>query len=91
LAEFLHDLGVCLHFNKDALLKNVLILKPRWGTDAVYKVLDNKKVITEFGRFKKQELSEIWSAPEYSDMVDELLQLMLNFGLCYKIPGAIRT
>ncbi|NEQ85055.1 MAG: GTPase, partial [Moorea sp. SIO2I5] len=45
LSGYLHDLGVCLHFQDDPLLKKTVILKPEWGTYAVYKVLDNDDVI----------------------------------------------
>jgi hypothetical protein len=37
LSQFLHDLGIFLHFQTDALLRHYLILKPNWGTAAVYK------------------------------------------------------
>ena len=37
LSGYLHDLGVCLHFQDDLILKNTIILKPEWGTAAVYK------------------------------------------------------
>jgi internalin A len=44
LSNYLHDLGVCLHFQDDSTLKHHVILKPEWGTAAVYKVLDNQSV-----------------------------------------------
>ncbi|MGD1853215.1 MAG: COR domain-containing protein [Leptolyngbyaceae cyanobacterium] len=87
LSDYLHDLGVCLHFHEDDLLRKVLILKPEWGTTAVYKALDNKEVKTNLGRFSRAQLNSIWSDSEYVDMQGELLQLMVNFKLCYKIPG----
>ncbi|MCP4340347.1 MAG: TIR domain-containing protein [Desulfobulbaceae bacterium] len=86
LSGYLHDLGVCLHFQDDPLLKRIIILNPEWGTYAVYKVLDNKDVIKNFGRFTKADLSGIWNEDKYANMQDELLRLMLNFRLCYKIP-----
>ncbi|MEK7991004.1 MAG: COR domain-containing protein, partial [Thiotrichaceae bacterium] len=85
LLEFLHDLGVCLHFKDDPLLKRTVILKPEWGTDAVYKVLDNQTVKDNQGQFNKQDVAHIWQAEQYDDMHDELLQLMMNFKLCYKL------
>ncbi len=91
LSGYLHDLGVCLHFQEDALLKKVVILKPKWGTDAVYKVLDNKTVIRNLGRFTRDDLKGIWDEPEYANMQDELLKLMINFKLCYEIPGSRDT
>jgi Leucine-rich repeat (LRR) protein len=88
LSGYLHDLGVCLHFQEDPLLRKTIILKPRWGTDAVYKVLDNNRVVANLGKFDRADLADIWQAGEYADMRDELLQLMINFKLCYKIPGS---
>ncbi|WP_334971728.1 COR domain-containing protein [Nostoc sp.] len=86
LSSYLHDLGVCLHFQEDALLNKTVILKPKWGTDAVYKVLDNEKVIRNLGSFTRSDLANIWYEDEYAMMHDELLRLMINFKLCYEIP-----
>ncbi|BDI19424.1 hypothetical protein ANSO36C_52260 [Nostoc cf. commune SO-36] len=86
LSSYLHDLGVCLHFQEDPLLNKTVILKPKWGTDAVYKVLDNEKVICNFGSFTRSDLTNIWREDEYATMHDELLRLMINFKLCYEIP-----
>ncbi|MFM6580385.1 MAG: COR domain-containing protein [Dolichospermum sp.] len=87
LSQYLHDLGVCLHFQKDPILKHWVILKPEWGTTAVYKVLDNKNVVKNLGCFTQENLAEIWEDEEYKDMRDELLQLMMRFKLCYPLSG----
>ncbi len=86
LSGYLHDLGVCLHFQDDPLLRKTVILKPKWGTDAVYKVLDNKEVIGNQGKFNRGNLASIWQDAEYAGMHDELLLLMINFKLAYRIP-----
>jgi internalin A len=86
LSSYLHDLGVCLHFQDDPILKNWIILKPEWGTTAVYTVLDTPKVQQAFGCFNHDDLAKIWADDRYSDMRDELLQLMMRFKLCYEIP-----
>jgi internalin A len=91
LSGYLHDLGVCLHFQEDPLLKKTVILKPKWGTDAAYKVLDNKTVIRNLGRFTRADLASIWDQPEYINMQDELLRLMINFKLCYQLPASRDT
>jgi internalin A len=91
LSSYLHDLGVCLHFQDDSILKNWVILKPEWGTIAVYTVLDTLEVQKNFGRFTYADLAEIWAAEQYTDMRDELLQLMIRFKLCYEIPHSPRT
>ncbi len=87
LSRYLHDLGVCLHFQDDSTLKHYIILKPEWGTTAVYKVLDNKTVKQNLGCFTQENLTDIWQDSEYDDMRDELLQLMMRFKLCYQIPN----
>jgi small GTP-binding protein len=88
LSEYLHDLGICLHFQDDEMspLYQTVILKPKWGTDAAYAVLDNPEVIRNFGQFTNKELAKIWSAKEYSGMHSQLLELMKKFQLCYEIP-----
>jgi small GTP-binding protein len=91
LSDYLHDLGICLHFQDDEIspLYQIVILKPKWGTDAAYAVLDNPKVMRNFGRFSNKELAQIWSADEYAGMHSGLLELMKRFQLCYEIPPTI--
>ena len=61
LSGYLHDLGVCLHFQDDPLLNKTVILKPEWGTAAVYKALDSQTVRNKFGKFNKDDLTNIWN------------------------------
>ncbi|OUC13078.1 MAG: GTPase [Alkalinema sp. CACIAM 70d] len=91
LSGYLHDLGVCLHFQDDDLLQRYVILKPEWGTTAVYKVLDTAKVRQNLGCFTSEDLKLIWADEQYADMRPELLQLMKNFKLCYEIPHRPKT
>jgi internalin A len=91
LSSYLHDLGVCLHFQDDPVLKHVVILKPEWGTAAVYKALDTSKVRANLGCFTQADLATIWADAQYADMHDELLQLMMRFKLCYEIPYRPKT
>ncbi len=88
LSGYLHDLGICLHFQDDPLLKNTVVLKPAWGTDAVYRVLDDKEVIGARGQFTREHLARIWSEEKYAGMQDELLRLMMKFQLCYALEAA---
>lgn len=87
LSSYLHDLGVCLHFQDDSTLKHYVILKPEWATTAVYAVLDNQEVKEKLGCFSQEQLADIWKDRKYADMRDELLQLMMRFKLCYPIPN----
>lgn len=87
LSGYLHDLGICLHFQDDPLLKNIVVLKPSWGTDAVYRVLDDPEVIAARGLFTRKQLERIWSEPKYAGMQDELLRMMMKFQLCYALEA----
>ena len=84
ISDFLHRLGICLHFQKDPILRSSL--KPNWGTAAVYKILDNAKIKKELGQFCHTDLQNIWRDRQYANMRHELLQLMKEFKVCYEIP-----
>jgi len=86
VSGYLHDLGIILHFKDDPILKNIVVLKPEWGTTAVYRVLDNPEVNNNLGHFDKDDLALIWHEQDYEGMHDELLQLMMKFELCYELP-----
>ncbi|MBE9184294.1 leucine-rich repeat domain-containing protein [Microcoleus sp. LEGE 07076] len=98
LSKYLHDLGIILHFQKDPILKNVVILRPELATKAVYKVVgnqkitdngevtDNAEIIDNYGYFTQENLKQIWGDTQYRDLHDELLHLMKHFKLCYEIP-----
>ena len=88
VSKYLHNLGIILHFQKDPILKHLVILRPEWATNAVYKVTDNEQVIANYGHFTDENLSEIWSDRQYQDLHDELLQLMKSFKVCYEIGGS---
>ena len=49
LVDFLHDLGVILHFT-DIPLLNTHVLQPEWVTNAVYRII-NSREITESKEF----------------------------------------
>lgn len=87
LSGYLHDLGICLHFQDDPLLNKTVVLKPSWGTDAVYRVLDDPEIISNRGQFTRHQLDRIWSEHKYAGMQDELLQLMMKFQLCYALES----
>jgi len=59
LSQYLHDLGVILHFQDDPVLRETVILKPEWGTNAVYAVLDTKKIQANRGRFSREDLGNM--------------------------------
>lgn len=89
LSEYFHDLGVVLHFQKDIELKETVILNHEWITKAVYKLLDDQKIIDQNGRFNDEDIERIWATEEFNFKRVELLSLMKNkkFDLCFSLPS----
>jgi len=87
ISGFLHDLGVLLHFQKDRILKNTVILNNSWATEAVYLILVDNKIIEKGGEFNNSDFERVWNVPEYAGKYHHLLQLMINFELCYEIEN----
>jgi internalin A len=55
LVDFLHDLGVILHF-RDIPLLNTYVLEPQWVTNAVYKIVTSKKIAESKGILKPDSM-----------------------------------
>ncbi|HJH28529.1 MAG TPA: GTP-binding protein, partial [Methanosarcinaceae archaeon] len=86
LDEYLHDLGVIIHF-QDIKLQDMVILKPEWATNAVYKILDTNAVKERNGILLHSELGQIWDTGIYPQNVySKLLELMNKFELAYELP-----
>jgi len=89
LIKYLHDLGIVLYYHDDPILKNLVILSSEWGTDAVYKVLDEqeKHLKGRNGILHADDLPIIWEdavcyPPERHI---HLLSLMKKFQLIFDI------
>jgi internalin A len=85
LSGYLHDLGVFLHFQRDDALSQLVILKPEWVTRAVYRVLRDREITGQHGRFQRSALRRIWAGSEYGEVRGALLELMRKFRLCYPL------
>jgi internalin A len=89
LSEYFHDLGVILHFQKEIDLRDTIFLDHEWVTKGVYKVLDDRIVIEQKGRFTSEDIFRIWNEPDYRDKTAQLLCLMRNkkFDLCFELKN----
>lgn len=89
LIKYLHDLGIVLYYHDDILLKHLVILSSEWGTDAVYKIVDEqeRQLKGRNGILYTDDLEKIWSDRErYPDeYYPHLLNLMEKFQLAFKI------
>jgi internalin A len=88
LSDYFHDLGVILHFKDDIELRDTVFLNHEWITKGVYKILDDKKVIDQKGRFNSSDIQRIWNE-EYREKMGQLLSLMRNkkFDLCFELQN----
>jgi small GTP-binding protein len=90
LVEFLNDLGVVVHF-EELHLQNIHVLKPKWVTEAVYKIINSKQLAAEKGILKLSRLAGILKQDkkgDYNYKPDKypyIIQLMKKFELCYEI------
>ena len=90
LVDFLHDLGVILHF-KDIPLLNTHVLEPEWVTNAVYKIINSKEIADSRGILKLDMLHEILKQNSERDFYyppDQygfFISLMKKFELAYDL------
>ncbi|WP_353570313.1 COR domain-containing protein [Candidatus Albibeggiatoa sp. nov. BB20] len=90
LVQFLHDLGVIIHF-KDFDLRDTYVLEPKWVTEAVYKIINAPQLAKSYGILKLEWLDEILEPKNENDYkypIDKhryIILLMEKFELCYKI------
>ncbi len=83
---YLHQLGVILHFNDRIGLKNIVILKPKWATEAFYNILSTKSVRNREGVLLHSELEHIWDKETYPSVIfPQLMELMNKFELAYEL------
>lgn len=84
LSQYFHDLGVVVHYQQSPLLRKTVIINPDWAVDAVYAVLDNRRIENNQGRFSDADLASIWQDDRYRDKLPELLEIMENYELCFQ-------
>ncbi|MDD3247590.1 MAG: COR domain-containing protein [Methanosarcina sp.] len=93
LVDFLHDLGVVLHF-KDIPLLNTHVLEPEWVTNAVYKLVNSKEIAESKGVLKLDMFAEILkqrTERDFSYPPDQygfFISLMKKFELSYDLDDS---
>lgn len=87
LVDFLHDLGVVLHFEEPGL-KETNVINPKWVTEAVYRIINSRQLADGKGVLSKDTLNQILNYKKYpSRKHDYILELMKKFEICYGING----
>jgi Leucine-rich repeat (LRR) protein/GTPase SAR1 family protein len=87
LLGYFHDLGIVLNFADSPFLKDRVILKPEWATNAIYRLFDHDQIKAKVGRFTRTDCIELWQEKQYQYMHDVLIELMKNFHLVYQITN----
>ena len=86
LSQYLHDLGIFLHFQDDLRLYRTVFLQNEWITNAVYRIIDDEIIKKSQGRFTLDDCRRLWNDELYKDKHNELVYLMEKFELCYILP-----
>lgn len=85
LVEFLHDLGVVLHFHEPAL-KETNVINPEWATGAVYKIINSQILADNKGILPKSAIKKILDKHRYPiRRHDFIIELMKKFELCFAL------
>ena len=90
LVDFLHDLGVILHF-RDIPLLNTHVLEPEWVTNAVYRAVNSKEVADSKGVLKLDMFPDILKQNNENDFyypIEQygfIISLMKKFELSYDL------
>lgn len=87
--QFLHDLGVVLHFH-DETVDNIVVVDPQWLIDMMSEIITTKHNFCRRGTLRHSDLEQIWKAPRFpKELHKHCLGLMRNFGISYEIDGNV--
>jgi len=87
LASFLHTLGVALNFRDDPRLRDLHVLKPKWVTEGIYAILNDRRLALARGELTLANLSLVLDPNRYPAYRHPfLLELMRKFELCIRFP-----
>ncbi len=89
LLEFLHDLGIVLHYSDAPHLEFTNVLKPEWVTEGVYKILNANEFKNTNGVVETDKLSLVLDHKAYpKDKRMFVLEMMVKFELCHEFEGS---
>jgi hypothetical protein len=88
LAKLLHDSGIVFKYKSFGFGLTPLILKPKWITDALFRILGDRRIIQNNGRFTTGQAFDLWW--EYAEHEKLILLNSLHkgyFEVAYKLEG----
>ena len=85
LIDFLHDLGVVLHFD-EINLNETNVINPKWITKAVYSIINSALASQNLGIVTISDLSNLLNLKKYPrSKYGYIIGIMKKFELCYSI------
>ena len=84
IGRYLHNLGIVLWYHDKDYLRNMMILNPMWAITAIYKIIDDKKIQDNKGKFDTTDLDRLWNDASYKFSKDELTSLLKVFKICFQ-------
>jgi internalin A len=83
LINFLHDLGIVIHF-QDRWLRETNVINPQWITEAIYSIINAPQLVG--GKLHREQLIQILDNTIYPIRKhDYIIELMKKFELCYAL------
>lgn len=82
----LHDRGQILHFARDPLLCDLVVLRPTWIDAMITRVLDSQTVADRGGLLSRAHRAELWHDLD-AGLADLLITMMERFDLAYRIDS----
>ncbi|TAG86671.1 MAG: hypothetical protein EAZ20_12320, partial [Bacteroidetes bacterium] len=87
LANLLNDLGIMLNFGKDNdKLEDLLIFKPEWIVDGVYKIINSEEAQKQRGKIKESTINQLLKESNYQTQQERsfIVEMMEHFKLAYQ-------
>lgn len=85
ILQWLHELGVILHFHEDKKTVNTVFTKPDWAAKCIIKALSSDEVVKNSGTISKNDMKTIWA--EYDQTVQsQLAYLLEKFDIAFPSP-----
>lgn len=81
--KFFHSIGVLLWYNKEHQLKNWVILNPKWSVDAVYRIIDDQKILKQKGIILTSDFERVWNKTIYEDKHEILKDMLEVFKIAF--------
>lgn len=94
LLQLLHDLGTVvahgLERERSDAAREVTLLDPNWLTEAIYRLLNSKRILDQDGEFGRDEMAAELDPerypPERHGYIVDMMQEH-EIGLCFRLPG----